>query len=136
MSEHYIVCSKLFLNFMQSVACCVCSHPVDYPPSFLSQPSHSWPWGAHSKAHHIVCGLKTIPVNGSGVFSVQLQTEAVANGHRSPGFQAVPASGHSCPMPWPHPQWVRAGNGKSDPWGSWSGWRGSCLSRSRPGLES
>lgn len=45
----------------------------------------------------MVCSLKTILVNGSGVSSLQLQAEAVANGHRSPGFQAVPASGHGCP---------------------------------------
>lgn len=135
MSEHCIVWSQLFLNFMQSVVCCMYPLPIDRLPSFLSQPSHSWLWGAHSKAHHVVCSLKTIPVNGSDVSSLQLQAEAAANGHRSPGVQAVPASGHSLPSPWTHPQWVGAGSGNWVPWGSQSGWRSSSLSRSRPGLE-
>lgn len=126
MSEHCIVWSQLFSKFMQSVACCMCHLPINYLPSFLSQPSHSWLWGAHSRAHHVVCSLKTILVNGSGISSLQLQAEAVANGHRSPAFQAVPTSGHGCP---PHPQWVGAGCENWDPWDSWSGWRGSCLSR-------
>ena len=102
-----IVWSQLALNFRRSAASC--KRPLPIGPQGLQLLRET-----HAKAHHGSCSLKTVPVNGAGVCLLRLWAEAAANGHKHPGFQALPAQ---LPRPLDTASEGGVGNGNWAPWG-------------------